>query len=111
MYKYCMTRTINLQSHLTLPELEQRYRQAADVVAKTQWQVVWLFAQGRSTEDIAYARLPGGIELQDTPPSGLGDYLVATTNKGSKGLGISVTKIQGHNPYFLMNYKPNYGKF
>lgn len=38
--------------HLELAELEQRYRQATDRVARSQWQLIWLLAQGQSTQSV-----------------------------------------------------------
>jgi transposase len=39
--------------HLTVAELEQRYRQAGDSVARSQWQMLWLLAGGRPTAEVA----------------------------------------------------------
>ena len=41
--------------HLELAELEQRYRQATDRVARSQWQIIWLLAQGQSTQSVVQA--------------------------------------------------------
>jgi hypothetical protein len=43
-----MPRTLAVDPHLSLEELEQGYRAAADPVARSHWQMVWLAAQGRS---------------------------------------------------------------
>jgi transposase len=40
--------------HLTLAELEQRYRRAEAPVARSQWQIVWLLAGGLSTAEVAH---------------------------------------------------------
>jgi transposase len=39
--------------HLTVTELEQRYRSAGDPVARSQWQIVWLLAGGLPTAEVA----------------------------------------------------------
>jgi transposase len=39
--------------HLTVEELHQRYREAGDPVARSQWQMLWLLAQGTSTAVVA----------------------------------------------------------
>jgi transposase len=39
--------------HLSLDELEQRYRRAADPVARSQWQMVWLLSSGVPTAAVA----------------------------------------------------------
>lgn len=43
---------LKLTNHLTVDELEQRYRQASDPVARSQWQILWLLGQGRLSEEI-----------------------------------------------------------
>ena len=52
VYTYSMKR-IKLQDHLSVAELEQRYRNATDVVARSQWQIVWLLAQGHTPAAVA----------------------------------------------------------
>lgn len=44
-----------LAPHLELAELEQRYRQSNDPVARSQWQIIWLLAQGFSTQQVVQA--------------------------------------------------------
>jgi transposase len=39
--------------HLTVAELEQRYRRAGDAVARSQWQMLWLLAGGMPTVEVA----------------------------------------------------------
>ena len=39
--------------HLTVTELEQRYRQAGEPVARGQWQMLWLLAGGMPTAEVA----------------------------------------------------------
>ena len=46
-------RRLKLIDHLTVEELGQRYRQAADPVARSHWQMLWLLSQGRSPTEIA----------------------------------------------------------
>lgn len=41
--------------HLERAELEQRYRQATNRVARSQWQIIWLLAQGQSTQSVVQA--------------------------------------------------------
>ena len=48
-----MARSLHLPAHLTLDELEQRYRRADDPVARSQWQIVWLLARGVATAEVA----------------------------------------------------------
>ncbi len=46
-------RKITLVEHLTISELEERYRSANDGVGRSQWQIIWLIAQGKRTAEIA----------------------------------------------------------
>jgi transposase len=39
--------------HLTVAELQARYRAAEDPVARSQWQMLWLLAQGTPTAEVA----------------------------------------------------------
>jgi hypothetical protein len=39
------SKAIPLHPHLSLEELEQRYRSCQDAKEKTRWQVIWLYAQ------------------------------------------------------------------
>jgi transposase len=48
-----MAQRIKVASHLTVEELEQRYRGATDPVARSQWQIVWLLAGGMPTAQVA----------------------------------------------------------
>jgi transposase len=52
MYTYSMKR-LQLADHLTIDELEQRYRQASEPVARSHWQILWLLRQGRSSAEVA----------------------------------------------------------
>jgi transposase len=48
-----MTQTMVIAPHLTVTELEQRYRSAGDPVARSQWQILWLLAGGLPTAEVA----------------------------------------------------------
>jgi transposase len=47
-----MPKTIKLEPHLGSKELENRYREARDPVARSHYQIVWLIAQGRTTAEV-----------------------------------------------------------
>ena len=51
-----MARRLSVPPHLTLDELEQRYRRAKDPVARSQWQIVWLLSRGMPTAEVAQVR-------------------------------------------------------
>jgi transposase len=50
-----MPKRISIRADLKIEELEQRYRQASDPVARSQWQIVWLLAQGQTSEEVEEA--------------------------------------------------------
>jgi transposase len=47
-----MGKRISIRAELSVQELERRYRQAHDPVARSQWQIVWLLACGRPSEQV-----------------------------------------------------------
>lgn len=48
-----MPKRISIESHLSLTELEQRYRQAKDPVDRSHYQIIWLLASGRSSQEVS----------------------------------------------------------
>lgn len=71
---------MTMPPHLALAELEHRYRQATDPVARSQWQLVWLLAGGMPTA--AVRRVTGysvnwvrevARRYREDGPAGIGD--------------------------------------
>jgi hypothetical protein len=48
-----MGRHIHLQPHLSVDELERRYRAAKEPHERSWWQILWLLAQGRKATELA----------------------------------------------------------
>ena len=48
-----MAKRVQIAPHLTVEELEQRYRQASDGVERSHYQILWLLSQGRTTAEVA----------------------------------------------------------
>jgi transposase len=48
-----MPKYIALEAHLTTEAMERRYREAKDVVARSQWQILWLLAGGKRSREVA----------------------------------------------------------
>lgn len=48
-----MPRRIQIAPHLSVEELEQRYRASKDGVERSHYQIIWLLAQGQKSEDVA----------------------------------------------------------
>ena len=48
-----MPKRIQIAPHLSIAELEQRYRGCADAVERSHCQIIWLLARGRTTQEVA----------------------------------------------------------
>ncbi len=48
-----MPKRITIIPHLTVHELEQRYRKSTHPIEHSHYQIIWLLAQGRPTEEVA----------------------------------------------------------
>jgi transposase len=48
-----MARRIHLHPHLSIAELEHRYRAAKEPHERTWWQILWLLAQGRTATELS----------------------------------------------------------
>lgn len=48
-----MTRQLQLQPHLSVAELERRYRSAHDPNERSWWQILWLLSQGHTAVSVA----------------------------------------------------------
>jgi len=48
-----MPQLLAVKKHLTIEELHERFRTSKDVVEKVRWQIIWLRAQGRGTNEVA----------------------------------------------------------
>lgn len=48
-----MPRRIQIKPHLSVEELEQHYRQASDGVERSHYQIIWLLAQGKRSNEVA----------------------------------------------------------
>src|SRR5260221_12734781 len=48
-----MARRIHLQPHLSVEELERRYRAAKEPNERTWWQILWLLAQGHTATELS----------------------------------------------------------
>ncbi len=47
-----MQKRLTVKPHLSLEEVEHHYRTAKDPVARSHWQIVWLLAQDKTTQQI-----------------------------------------------------------
>ena len=48
-----MPKQIAIEAHLSLEELESRYRQAKEPVERTHYQIIWLLSKGLATKEVA----------------------------------------------------------
>jgi hypothetical protein len=47
-----MPKRISIAAHLTKEELEQRYRSSTHRIERSHYQIIWLLAKGRRTEEV-----------------------------------------------------------
>ncbi len=61
-----MPKRLHLKDHLSLDELERRYRRAHEPVVRSHDQIAWLIGQGRLTHEVASVTgdSPGGADEQ-----------------------------------------------
>lgn len=48
-----MPKRLSIEPHLSIDELEKRYRGAKAPVERTHYQIIWLLAQGHSSAEVA----------------------------------------------------------
>ena len=94
-----MPKRITVATHLDVFQLEQLYRQAKDGVESRQYQIIWLLAQGKKTEEVEqvtgysktwiYALVKRYNELGI---SGIGDR--RSKNQGAKALIDDIQQAQ-----------------
>ena len=48
-----MPKHIELKAHLSVAELERRYRRASDAIERSQWQILWLVGGGKRSREVA----------------------------------------------------------
>lgn len=48
-----MSRRLQIEPHLTVEELESRYRQASEGIKRSHYQIIWHLAQGQRSEAVA----------------------------------------------------------
>ena len=48
-----MPKKLTIEPHLSVKELEIRYRQTKELIERTRYQIVWLLAQGYLTQEVA----------------------------------------------------------
>ncbi len=48
-----MGKKIQLASHFSGEELEQRYRHASEPTERSRWQIIWLLSQGQTAREVA----------------------------------------------------------
>jgi hypothetical protein len=48
-----MPKPVTINLHLSVKQLESRYRAAKNPVERSHYQIVWLLAQGKTTEEVA----------------------------------------------------------
>jgi transposase len=47
-----MPKRLSIHPHLSVEELEHRYRHAKDVTARSHYQIFWLLSRGKTSEEV-----------------------------------------------------------
>ena len=95
-----MTQRMTIVPHLSVEELEQRYRRADGPVARSQWQILWLLAGGMPTAEVARVTSYSVRWVQEIArryragPEAIGDH--RHTNPGAPPLLDAVQQAQLH---------------
>lgn len=74
-----MNKRITVQAHLSLKEIGSRYREAKDSVERSHWQIIWLLAQGKTTNEIT--------EVTGYHPAWIRTIAHRYNQEGPQGLG------------------------
>ncbi len=48
-----MPKLLTLESHLSVEELKQRYRNSSNSVERSQYQIIWLLASGKTVQEVS----------------------------------------------------------
>ena len=48
-----MPKSLTLESHLSIEELKQRYRNSCDPVERSHYQIIWLLASGKTVKEVS----------------------------------------------------------
>lgn len=48
-----MPKSLTLESHLSIEELKQRYRNSCDLVERSHYQIIWLLASGKTVKEVS----------------------------------------------------------
>jgi len=48
-----MGKRLSIKEHISVEEMEKRYRGSTDVVERSRWQIIWLLAKGNKSEEVA----------------------------------------------------------
>src|SRR5258707_12438676 len=101
-----MARRIHLATHLSVDELEQRYRAAHEPHERTWWQILWLLARGQLAKDIAAstgytptwigqiakrpnAEGPEGMVNRQRTTSGRAPRMLSAAQHGERGAAVA----------------------
>jgi transposase len=76
---------VSLAEHLSIEELEKRYRSASETVARSHFQTIWLLAKGRSLAEVAdvLGFVPRWIELLVARYNAIGPEALGDQRRGN----------------------------
>lgn len=93
-----MPKRITIQPHLSLEELQNRFRAAVTVKLAHHYQIIWLLAQGKMTEEV--------MEITGYSRDWIYELVRGYNHFGPDSLGDHRCKNQDHDP-LLNDVRPN----
>lgn len=85
-----MPKRLRLEEHLSIDELEERYRKARDPVLRSHYQIVWLLSSGKLTREVT--------EATGYSPEWIREISRRYNESGAQGLGDGRHKNPGASP-------------
>jgi transposase len=85
-----LTNRITITPHLTLQQLKTRYRTATAVIERNHYQIIWLLAKGKTTEEVA--------EISGYSRDRIYKLVRKYNNKGQESLGDQRQNCRGAKP-------------
>jgi len=94
-----MPKGINIEPHLSVEELQERYRQAKEPIERSHYQIIWLLALGKPTEEVA--------EVTGSKRSWIYELVRGYNNIGPESLGDGRRSNKGSPPLLTDEQQAN----
>ena len=85
-----MPKGVSIEDHLSVEELEKRYPQAKEPIERSHYQIIWLIAMGKTSEEVA--------QVKGYKRSWIYELVWRYNRQGAENLGYSRQTNQGAPP-------------